>query len=423
MFDRFSRRTFLAAAGAALVGTSLARAQAISQPVYAASDDALGLLPEGNSAEWSDGFDSFSKARQVRSFDPTLSVSAVSDVERALGEYSQIVNSGGWNVVPVGQPLRLGARGSNVLALRQRLAKSNDLDSNVTGSDVFDSYVEAAVKNFQARHGMAVDGVIGALTLSAMNIPADMRYRQLETNLVRLRSLSGFLGQRFVMVNVPAAEIETVENNRVYLRHTAVVGKIDRQTPILNSRIHQVNFNPYWTVPASIIRKDLIPIMQKEPNYLTEHTIRIYAPDGRELSPSEVNWNSDEAINYRFRQDPGENNSLGQMRINFDNPHQVYLHDTPNKNLFGKEVRFHSSGCVRVQNVREFVQWLLAENAGWDRAHIDEVIRSNERIDANLLNPVPLYLTYITAWSTPAGVVHFRDDIYDRDGLGPIALR
>ncbi len=413
MNGKFSRRSFLAAAGTALVAPSLARAE----------DPILQLLQRENSAEWSDGFDSVSSSIKVRDFQPTLSANSVIDVEKALGLYSKIVNEGGWNKVPATKRLRLGARDNNVVALRSRLAASYDLDPALTKSDVFDTYVEAAVKNFQARHGMAVDGVIGTLTLSALNVPAQIRYRQLETNLVRLRSLSGYLGNRFVVVNVPAAEIETVDSERVHSRHTAVVGKIDRQTPILNSKIHEVNFNPFWTVPVSIIRKDLIPLMQKEPTYLKDQQIRIYAPDGRELQSNQIDWFSNEAINYRFRQDPGEHNSLGQMRINFNNPHSVYLHDTPNKNLFGKEVRFHSSGCVRVQNVREFVQWLLKDTSGWARSNIDQKIRSGERINANIAEPVPLYITYITAWGAPGGVVHFRDDVYDRDGLGPIALR
>ena len=163
--------------------------------------------------------------------------------------------------------------------------------------------------------------------------------------------------------------------------------------------------------------------MQEKPNYLTEHRIRIYTEAGKELQPEEVNWFSEEAVDYRFRQEPGEGNALGQMRINFPNTHQVYLHDTPNKSLFGTDVRFHSSGCIRVQNVREFVRWLLKDTRGWDRTAINETIKSGERIDAKMSRAVPLYLTYVTAWGTPTGAVHFRDDIYDRDGLGPVALQ
>lgn len=416
MNGNLSRRAFLTSAAAGLAGVGAVRAETVNDPIF-------NLLQSENRAEWSDGFDALSPAKQVRNFQPTLSPTGVTDVENALREYRSIVNAGGWPKVLLTKRVRLGARDSNIRGLRRRLAVSRDLDGGLTNSDVFDSYVEAAVKNFQARHGMAVDGVIGSLTLAALNVPAAIRFQQLETNLVRLRSLSGYLGKRFVMVNVPAAIIETVSDGRIHSRHTAVVGKIDRQTPILNSKIYQVNFNPYWTVPVSIIKKDLIPLMQKTPDYLTKHSIRIYTPSGLELPPEQVNWFSDEATNYRFRQDPGEKNSLGQMRINFQNPHAVYLHDTPNKNLFGKEVRFHSSGCVRVQNVREFVQWLLRDTSGWTRPTIDQTIKAGDRIDADLKRAVPLYLTYVTAWGTPGGVVHFRDDVYDRDGLGPIALR
>lgn len=414
MSHKFSRRAFLTGT-AALAGTVAARAES--------ADPILEAFQAQNRAEWSDGFDALSPAKHVRNFWPTLSPTAVQDIENSLREYSGIVNRGGWKPVPATKRLRVGARSPMVQALRARLAVSGDLDASLTKSDVFDSYVDAAVRNFQARHGMAVDGIIGSLTISALNVPAEVRYRQLETNLVRLRTLSGYLGDRYVIVNIPAAVIETVDSGRVHSRHTAVVGKIDRQTPILNSKIYEVNFNPYWTVPKSIIRKDLIPLMQEHPKYLSEHNIRIFAPDGNEIPSSTINWFSEEAVNYRFRQDPGEKNSLGQMRINFANPHAVYLHDTPDKNLFGKEVRFHSSGCVRVQNVREFVQWLLKDTQGWSRRNIDETIKSGERIDADMSRAIPLYMTYVTAWGTPGGVVHFRDDVYDRDGLGPLALR
>ena len=418
MSDKLSRRSFLAGSAAAMSSMAAGLNGAAAE-----TDQISSFLQSENLAEWNDGFDALSSAKKVRNFQPTLSPTSVRDIENSLREYSALVNNGGWNSVPASKKLRLGASDSSVRALRRRLAISKDLDGGLVNSTVFDSYVEAAVKNFQARHGMAVDGVIGQLTLSALNVPAEVRLRQLETNLVRLRSLSGYLGNRYVMVNVPAAIIETVNNGRIHSRHTAVVGKIDRQTPILNSKIYQVNFNPYWTVPRSIIRKDLIPIMQKEPQYLADHSIRIFAPDGTEIPPEKLDWTTEEAVNYRFRQDPGEKNSLGQMRINFKNPHAVYLHDTPNKNLFGKEVRFHSSGCVRVQNVREFVQWLLKDTNGWARPSIDQTIKGGERIDANMTSPVPLYLTYVTAWGSPDGVVHFRDDVYNRDGLGPIALR
>jgi murein L,D-transpeptidase YcbB/YkuD len=258
-------------------------------------------------------------------------------------------------------------------------------------------------------------------TLKSLNVPAAVRLAQLRTNLVRLRSLSGNLGSRFVVCNIPAARIEAIEGGVAVSRHTAVAGKVDRPSPDINSKIVEINFNPYWTVPVSIVRRDLIPKMQAEPDYLTTNKIRIFDMRGEELTPSQINWYSEEAVNYRFKQDPGDLNSLGSMRINFPSKDGVYMHDTPAKGLFGEDMRFHSSGCVRVQNVRELVNWLLMETPGWPRQEIDAVIKSGERKDAKVVKPVPLYWVYVTAWATPDGVTQFREDIYNRDGLGPVA--
>ena len=178
---------------------------------------------------------------------------------------SQIVAQGGWPIVPATKKLKLGVIDPDVEALRKRLMVSGDLSSRAGISQSFDTYVDAAVKRFQTRHGLPADGVMGKYTYAALNISAPVRLGQLETNLVRLRSMSGFLGDRYVMVNIPAAQIEAVENNRVVLRHTAIVGKIDRQTPIVNSKINEIIVNPYWNAPESIVRKDIIPLMRKDP--------------------------------------------------------------------------------------------------------------------------------------------------------------
>ena len=212
-----------------------------------------------------------------------------------------------------------------------------------------------------------------------------MRLAQLQANVERIKAM-GLPNERYIMVNIPGAQIEVVENGAVVSRHIAVVGKVDRQTPLLSSSIHEIRFNPFWTVPASIIKKDLIPKMQKEPTYLTDHHIRIFNQQGMELQPEQVNWHTDEAMNYMFRQDPGDQNSLGFVKLQFHNPHDVYLHDTPAKNLFGSDYRFESSGCVRVFNVRELVAWVLRDT-GYNRAPVDETIRSGERLDVEVAEP------------------------------------
>ncbi|MCC6205542.1 MAG: L,D-transpeptidase family protein, partial [Hyphomicrobiales bacterium] len=333
-----------------------------------------------------------------------------------------IVANGGWPTVPMVNKLKLGMSDPAVSELRKRLVISGDLSRTAGISNSFDTYVDAAVKRFQSRHGLPADGVLGKYTYAALNVSAPVRLGQLETNLVRLRSMSGFLGDRYVMVNIPAAQIEAVEGDRVVLRHTAIVGKIDRQTPILNSKINEVIVNPYWNAPESIVRKDIIPLMRKNPQYLAENNIRILGPDGSEIDPTTIDWNTEDAAKFRFRQDPGKINAMASVKINFPNPHATYMHDTPQQSLFDKLMRFDSSGCVRVQNVRDLVTWLMKNTPGWDRQRFEATIKSGENTPVAIADPVPVYFTYISAWSTGDGVVHFRDDIYGRDGVDELKI-
>jgi murein L,D-transpeptidase YcbB/YkuD len=370
----------------------------------------------GGQAEWVQKYDTDAGLSVPRTTTPILSPQTVAATEDAIGRYQQIVDGGGWNKVPATKIMKLGSTGNAVVALRRRLAASGDLDTTVANTPVFDSFVEAAVRKFQARHGLATNGTVNQETFDALNIPADVRLNQLEINLVRLRAFSGNLGDRFVGLNIPAASVETVENGVVVSHHRAGVGKIDRQSPVMQAKALEINFNPFWTVPSSIIRKDLIPKMQADPNYLTENHIRVFDKTGQEVSSDSINWNSLDAVNYRFRQDPGGDfNSLGFVRVNIPNPYGVYMHDTPEK---GDDFRFVSSGCVRVQDIRDFAAWLLKDNPGWDRDHIDQVIQSGERLDVKLTQPVNVYWAYVTAWAND-GLVQFREDIYHRDGFGP----
>jgi murein L,D-transpeptidase YcbB/YkuD len=417
--NRGDRRAFLRACARGAAG--LAGTMVASRLGLAANDDRFlqSLIEQNQRLDFGQGFDSASRTiRMPKSTLPTLTAATVDSTEQAITQYEGIVARGGWPTIPQVERLRTGARHAGVTALRERLTIAGDLETNAGKTDVFDSYVEAAVRRFQLRHGLSVDGIVQQQTLAALNIPAEARLNQLRTNAGRLRTLTAKLGNRYVVCNIPAAQIEAIEGGVAVSRHTAVVGKPDRPSPEINSRIIEVNFNPYWTVPVSIVRRDLIPKMQEEPDYLTKNRIRIFDQRGGELTPAQVNWYSEEAVNYRFKQDPGSFNSLGSIRINFPNSHQVYMHDTPFKNLFGEDFRFHSSGCVRVQNVRELVNWLLVGQRGWSRQEIDQAIQSGEQASAKIAQPVPLYWVYITGWATPDNVVQFRDDIYNRDGLG-----
>ncbi len=410
-----NRRLFIAGAGA-IAATAIASAAS-------AQDVIREIITSPRRGNWDDQFDARpSQGDQVASTLPIFSLQTVAYLEQAIAQYSGLVAQGGWQTVPATKKLQLGVVDPDVVPLRRRLMVSGDLSPDAGISEAFDTYVDAAVKRFQARHGLPADGVLGQFSYSVMNVSAPVRLGQLETNLVRLRSMSGELGARYVMVNIPAAQIEAVENGRVVLRHTAIVGKIDRQTPIVNSKINEIIVNPYWNAPVSIVRKDIIPLMRKDPQYLAKNNIHILGPDGNEVDPAAVDWSTEDATKFLFRQDPGAGNAMASVKINFPSPDGVYMHDTPQQSLFSKLMRFDSSGCVRVQNVRDLVTWLLRDTPGWSRQQFEQAIKSGENIPVSLSEPVPVYFTYISAWSTGDGVVHFRDDIYGRDGVDELQI-
>jgi L,D-transpeptidase YcbB len=409
LVSRRARRGFLSAA--ALGALSFA---AFAPAAAVAGNEA------NDQAEWPQSYEASPQMAVHRETTPILSPATISATDAAIQRYQDLVGKGGWSLVPPGPPLRIGAKGPRVQALRDRLVASGDLDPIAGSGPVYDSFVEAAVKRFQARHGLHQTGVVDEEALTEFNVSAAARLQQLETNAVRLKAFSGDLGARFVVVNLPAASVETVENGVVYSHHEAGVGRYDRQSPIMQTKATEINFNPYWHVPPSLIKKDLIPKMKADPNYLAEEKIHILDKDGQDVSPSSINWNTDEATHFTYRQDTGADiNSLGFVRINIPNPYGVYMHDTPEKGVFGDDFRFVSSGCVRVQDVRDYVAWLLKDNPGWGRDQIDEVIRSGQRVDVKLTQPVNVYWIYVTAWATPDGIVQFRHDIYQRDGAGP----
>lgn len=412
---RTSRRFFLS--GASALAVAMVANAASAQDVI---DDILKSSARGN---WDDQFDArASEGGKVASTLPIFSLQTVAFTEQAVAQYQNIVAQGGWEEVPATKKLQLGVDDPDVVPLRKRLIISGDLAQSAGISTSFDSYVDAAVKRFQARHGLPADGAMGKYTYAAMNVSAQIRLGQLQTNLERLREKAGTLGSRYVLVDIPAAQIEAVENDRVVLRHTAIVGKIDRQTPVVNSKINEIIVNPYWNAPVSIVRKDIIPLMRKNPDYLKDSHIRLFAPDGSEVDPMTVDWSTDDAEKYRFRQDPGSGNAMASVKINFPSPDGVYMHDTPQQSLFGKMMRFDSSGCVRVQNVRDLVTWILRDTPGWDRQHFEATIKTGENTPVQVVNPVPVHFLYLSAWSTGPGVVQFRDDVYALDGASELQI-
>lgn len=360
----------------------------------------------------------------IETIEPILSYDTAYNLQLAIQNHEQFVAVNGSWELPTQEwyGLQLGHRRKQVKNLKRRLMINGDMAVEDRINDTFDEKLDAAARLFQARHGLIINGQIDEPTYYALNVPTQYRLNQLRLNAMRIEQWASALSDRYVVVNIPAATIEAVEASAVVQRHTAVVGKADRPTPILNSKVHQVKFNPYWTVPKSIIQRDLIKYMNEDPEYLTKFRIRIYDGKGNELQPYEIDWSTEEAVQYTFRQDPGADNSLGRCKVDFYNKYDVYMHDTPLKGLFGENARFFSSGCVRAENIDTLVAWLLRDNGGWDLSMVQAGFEGGLREDVKLKVQVPIHTTYITAWANRQGTVSFRDDVYQHDAAGTITF-
>ncbi len=379
--------------------------------------------PFDDSYDASGGENAYFKNKKVADY-PILSQRSVNNMKRAIEKYTHIVQKGGWPRVKGTEILKYGDQSDTILALRERLIRTNDLSHVYRNSNVFDAFLRRAVQNFQIRHGIKPSGVVNKATRLALNVSATERLNQLKMNLLRIqKDVKKGVKSRYVLVNIPAAHVEAVERNKIQSTHRAVVGMVNRKTPVLNSKISMVNFNPYWHIPKSIVIKDLIPIVKKDPTYLKRLSIRIFDGTGRELQYEEVDWYGKNAPNYHYRQDPSRGNSLGAVKVHFNNRYAVFLHDTPSKILFSRFFRAYSSGCVRVQNIRQLIYFLLEKNQNWSRGRIDTFLRNGKRADVKLKSKVPIIMTYITAWANESGSVYFRYDLYGRDGIAQFVQR
>jgi murein L,D-transpeptidase YcbB/YkuD len=343
-------------------------------------------------------------------------------IERAITKYEQIVSRGGWPSIPGKRMMRPGDDDDRVPALRKVLRATGDLrgEGSVSESYSFDSEVEAAVRRFQERNGLRPSGRADQMTLAALNISAPERLAQLKLNHKRISDLMSMpIEDRYVLVNIPAFQLEAVERYEVAQRHRVIVGRTERQTPTLKASIRGVNFFPYWKVPDSVASLDLVPRMQKDPDYIYKEQIRVIQGDfnGPEVDPRSLDWSYVDTFKYKFRQDPGPRNALGLVRIDMQNEHGVYMHDTPMKELFGQRIRPFSAGCVRVEDVFKLASWITRYEPGWEYPErVDDVLSTGQALDLTLTRPVPVYFTYITAWAERSGRVEFRTDLYNQDG-------
>jgi L,D-transpeptidase YcbB len=358
--------------------------------------------------------ESRSAAALALSHEPTFDEGTAQRLKEAALSYSDLAVRGGWPMIPADAKFAR-VSGPNDDLLRRRLLISGDLAADKT-SGPFDEVVAESVMRFQSRHGLAPTGTVNPRTLAALNVPVQKRIKQLEASLERLENTNFPFGQRYVVVNLPAAFAEAVENDKVVRRYRVIVGKTEKPSPTLTAEITSVNLNPTWTVPSSISKTEISAHMRKDPGYLSRMHMEVLDGHDAPIAPQSVDWSGARTPNFTVRQQSGTWNALGAVKIDMPNPYSVYMHDTNQRNLFSDDYRFDSHGCSRVDNVRDLAAWLLQEEMPkWNRAAIDAAIATGQREDIPLPKKVPVAWIYLTAWMTKDQTIQFRNDIYDQD--------
>ncbi|MBU4316428.1 MAG: L,D-transpeptidase family protein [Proteobacteria bacterium] len=350
---------------------------------------------------------------------------AYGKLKEALKRYRQIAAKGGWNAVPYVKKLQKDDSDPRVALIAQRLAAElGDVDavSEEPGpaSIIFDDKLETSVRKFQRLRGLNDDGVVGQNTLAAMNRSTQACVKSIEINMERWRWLPRDLGERYILVNTANFSADVMEKDYPVMTLRVIVGMQYRETPVFSHRISYLVLNPYWHVPKKLAVEDKLPMLQKNPYLLMKQKIRIFRNTGieeQEIDPRVIDWSKVTKYNfrYRLRQDPGPLNALGRVKFMFPNRFNVYLHDTPARELFDKTVRTFSSGCIRIEKALDLAAYLLKDDPNWTPESILTELDKNKEKTVKLKNPMPIHLQYWTALVDESGDVNFRNDIYERD--------
>ncbi|MBP5857836.1 L,D-transpeptidase family protein [Marivibrio halodurans] len=343
-------------------------------------------------------------------------------LRRALSLYRALAEKAEPPPIPEGGSLKPGMRDARVAAVRARLARFGDISVPEAEADLFTPALAIALRSFQRRHGLDTDAVAGKQTLAALNLPVSARVDQILLNMERWRWLPRELGPNYVLANIAGFEVTMVEEGSVVDRMAAVVGRPYRMSPVFSDAISYIELNPTWTVPPKIAREDLLAKIQADSAYLTDGGFQVlsgWGADARPVDPATVDWArvTQKTFSYKLRQGPGERNALGRVKVMFPNRFDIYLHDSPARDLYAKRVRTFSSGCIRLSRPFDLVNWLMRLTGGPDAAEIRTMLDTGETRVVKLPQRVPVHLIYATAWAGEDGQVHFRDDVYGRDSL------
>ena len=348
------------------------------------------------------------------------------ELVKALAVYRDILRQGGWPAISGHTPLRLGSRGKRVAVLRRRLRITGDLVGSAGSKPIYNRAVAKAVARFQARHGIPSNGIVGSATLAALNVPVQVRIRQIQLNLERYRWLPAEFGPRYIYVNIPDYKLSAYDAGKPVLTMRVVVGdEYDNATPVFADLMTYLVFRPYWLVPQRIFVREILPRLRKQRSYLARQGYEVVAAKRGSvvLNPRRINWRRVDLRKIRLRQKPGNTNHLGLVKFMFPNQFAIYLHDTPTRNLFTGRKRTLSHGCVWVEKPLDLADYVLAGQEGWNEMKVRQAMVTTHSatdgasVDGNtvtLARPVPVYLVYLTAFVRD-GVVNFRRDPYGKD--------
>jgi len=332
-----------------------------------------------------------------------------------LRDYREIAKNGGFPViVTTNKLISISESDSCLLNVKQHLFLTRDLKVN-DKTIIYSNLLVKAVMNFQHRMGLDENGKLNTQTMVELNKPVEFRIKQMMINLERLRWVPVEMENEFLLVNIPEFKLHIIENGKVVWTTNVVVGKDAKQTSIFKGNISQIILNPYWNIPNSIIKDEIVPNIKKNFNYLATNNMEVISGN-QVIDPSTINWNKYEKnIPFEIRQKPGLDNALGKMKFLFPNNFNIYLHDTPSKSLFNESKRDFSHGCIRVEKPKKLVLYFLRKDTNWNQKKVDSILKTDEKFDIQVKPPVPVYIVYFTSWVDNSGQLNFRNDVYNLD--------